>query len=91
MDAGGGAIVVSTDDAIKRETVCGEKKSRTGPAKMSPGMLSSTLWFGPMPYMLPAGRRSATLIAPLRIWSNTGTEGDENMAPLITNFWSWRS
>ena len=32
--------------------------------------------------MLPLGRRSAASVAPLRIWSRTGTVGDVYESPL---------
>jgi hypothetical protein len=32
--------------------------------------------------MLPDGRRSDAFFAPLRIWSNTGTEGGAKETPL---------
>jgi hypothetical protein len=36
--------------------------------------------------MLPDGRRSDAFIAPLRIWSNTGTEGGLKETPLTVKF-----
>ena len=35
--------------------------------------------------MLPEGRRSETFVVPLKIWSNTGTLGDEKEAPFTSN------
>ena len=33
-------------------------------------------------YTDPEGRRASAAVAPLRIWSSTGTDGGENEAPL---------
>lgn len=36
--------------------------------------------------MLPKGRRSDAFCAPLKIWSNTGTDGGSNETPLTVKF-----
>jgi hypothetical protein len=36
--------------------------------------------------MLPDGRRSDAFFAPLKIWSNTGTDGDWKETPLMVKF-----
>lgn len=63
-----------------------EMRVLTGPPTARAGMVSSTLLFASRPYMLPDGRRSDAFFAPLRIWSNTGTEGGSNETPFTVKF-----
>jgi hypothetical protein len=57
-------------------------KILTGPPRTPAGMVSSTLLLRSRPYMLPAGTSCDAFFAPLRIWSNTGTEGGSKLTSL---------
>jgi hypothetical protein len=77
--------VLSGSSIQDRHTCTYNPRKLTGPPTAPPGIVSSTLLFGSRPYMLPGGRSSDAVLAPLRIWRRTGTVGGLKGVPFISN------